>query len=285
LNQTRPGLRIVATLHGDYGLFEEGLKGTERSFVLDWRKKLAQTISAVDRWVTISRAQHRQFEQSFGVDPKRLVAIPNGYAPPAPIRPSERTIGAPLTFVMVARGIREKGWGFLVESFGRLQGNCRLMLVGEGAYLDQLRAKHASDPQITFAGIHANPVEAIRNCDLFVHPSIYKAESLPTVIIEALFAGVPVIATDVGEVATMLSAAPGQLAGTLVSADESTLTEQLTTSMQGYIDCPDLLARHAALASAAFAKFDMGCCAAAYARLYSEVLGLPSSKSSTRVSH
>ena len=44
----------------------------------------------------------------------------------------------------------------------------------------------------------------IGQCDVFVHPSIYKAESLPTVIIEALFAGVPVIATDVGEVATMI---------------------------------------------------------------------------------
>ena len=122
--------------------------------MLDWRGKLAETIRAVDRWVTISRAQHRQFEESFGVDPARLVDIPNGYAPPAPVpAKGKRPAGRPLTFVMVARGMREKGWEFLIEAFGRLRGDCRLVLVGEGAFLDQLaRARMATIRGSTLPG-------------------------------------------------------------------------------------------------------------------------------------
>ena len=285
LKRRRPGMKIVSTLHGDYALYEERAKGTERTQILHWRTKLAETIRAIDRWVTISRAQHRQFETLFGVDSRRLVDITNGYAPPAPLPSVSRRADAPLTFVMVARGMREKGWGFLIDAFKRLDGNCRLMLVGEGAFLDTLRTRHGDYARIDFAGVHPNPVELIGRCEVFVHPSIYKAESLPTVIVEALFAGLPVIATDVGEVATMLAAPSGELAGTLVSPDEATLTDQLAAAMQAFLDDPALRRRHAALARAAFAKFDMGKCAAAYARLYAEVTGGTPSSSSISASH
>ncbi len=280
IKRRRPGLNIVSTLHGDYALYEERSTGTERTRILLWRGKLAETLHAVDQWVTISRAQHRQFAETFGVDPTLLADIPNGYAPPAPIaQPAPRT-GDEVRFVMVARGMREKGWGFLVEAFGRLTGDVSLILVGEGGFLDELRHQ-SSDPRIRFAGAHPNPVELIGKADVFVHPSIYRAESMPTVIVEALFAGVPVIATDVGSVAGMIAAPSGELAGVVVEADEATLADRLTTAMQAYVDDPELRQRHAELASAAFVKFEMGTCAAAYAALYAEV----ASSSSTKASH
>ena len=279
LKRRAPNLKIISTLHGDYALYEQRAKGTERSRILHWRSKLVETLAAVDRWVTISPAQHLQFTDTFEVDPARLVDIPNGYAPPAPISPPAPRADAQVRFVMVARGMREKGWGFLVEAFGMLTGDVSLTLVGEGAFLDDLRSR-VSDPRVRFTGAHPNPVDVIAGSDVFVHPSIYRAESLPTVIVEALFAGVPVIATDVGSVAGMIAAPSGELAGTLVEPDETTLTNDLAAAMQTYVDDPDLRRRHAALASGAFAKFEMGECAAAYARLYAEV-----TSSSTKASH
>ncbi|MES2902608.1 MAG: glycosyltransferase family 4 protein [Pseudomonadota bacterium] len=284
LKRAHPDIRIVSTLHGDYALYEDRAKGTETSRVLNWGEKLAETIRSVDRWVTISKAQHRQFVGAFGVDPARLTAIPNGYAPPAPLPIPKRTTGGPLTFVMAARGMREKGWGFLVEAFGNLKGDCRLVLVGEGAFLDELRATHERDPRIDFAGLHPNPVEIIARCDVFVHPSIYRAESLPTVIIEALFAGLPVIATDIGEVARMIETPDDDRAGTLVSADDTVLASRLAEAMQVYLDDPSLRVTHGARTAAAFAKFDMGKCASAYAALYAKVLEEPIN-SSTNASH
>jgi len=285
LKRRHPTMKIVSTLHGDYALYEERGKGTERSRLLGWRRKLAETIRAVDHWVTISSAQHRQFETMLGVPPTKLIRILNGYEPPSPIPPITRAAGAPVTFVMVARGLREKGWGYLVEAFERLDAACHLLLVGEGAFLRQLRQDHGDNPRINFAGAHPNPVELIKQGDVFIHPSFYKAESLPTVIIEALFAGLPVIATGVGEVATMIATPSGELAGTLVSPDEATLTDQLAAAMQAYLDDPALRLRHAALAPAAFSKFDMGLCSAAYAALYADVTGDHPRRSSTKPNH
>lgn len=285
LKRRCPAMKIVSTLHGDYALHEERAKGTERTQINNWRAKLGETLGAVDRWVTISPAQHRQFADLFGVDPARLFDIPNGYAPPAAVEAATRHAGAETCFVMVARGMREKGWGFLVDAFLRLEGERSLLLVGEGSYLDQLRATHEGDPRIRFAGSHPNPVQLVAAADVFVHPSIYPAESMPTVIIEALFAGLAVIATDIGSVGGMIATPSGELAGTLVAPNEATLATELAVAMQSYLDDPGLRRRHAALAPAAFAKFDMGSCAAAYARLYAEAVGSGAINSSTKASH
>jgi glycosyltransferase involved in cell wall biosynthesis len=275
LKRRHPAMKIVATLHGDYLQYEARGSETERTHMIRWRQKLTEVLRSVDHWVTISPVQQHQFASLYGVDPARMTDIPNGYAPPSPI-----CLATPLApvqgetkFIMVARGIREKGWGFLVDAFNRLTGECSLQLVGAGEYLNGLRDKHGDNPRITFAGLHGNPVELIAGADVFVHPSFYKAESLPTVIVEALFVGRPVIATRVGNVATMISTASGEAAGLLISPDQATLEDQLVAAMQSYIDDRSLLDRHAALAPAAFAKFDMATCAAVYARLYERVVG------------
>ena len=280
VKRRHPGMKIVSTLHGDYMLYEASRPGTETSRILRWRAKLADVLASVDRWVTISPAQHRQFVETFMVDPSILADIPNGYAPTNAIPAPAQRHGGATRFVMVARGMREKGWGFLVAAFARLEGDVSLTLIGEGAYLGEL--KHQSrDANISFTGAHPNPVELIGQSDIFIHPSIYAAESMPTVIVEALFAGLPVIATDIGSVATMIAAPSGELAGQLLAPNEATLVDDLTAAMQAYVDDPALRARHAALAPAAFAKFDMGRCAAAYVALYAEV----ATNSSTKASH
>lgn len=285
LKRDRPDLTIVSTLHGDYALYQGKGQSSENSRILNWNAKLRETLRAVDRWVTISPAQHRQFTELFGVDPDRLLDIPNGYVPPAQfVRPRPRN-DAKVRFVMVARGMREKGWGFLIDAFLRLDGDRSLLLIGEGAYLDLLRSKHSADPRICFAGSHPNPVELIAAADVFVHPSIYPAESMPTVIVEALFAGLPVIATDIGSVRGMIATPSGELAGTLVAADETTLVGELAATMRSYLDDPALRRRHAALATAAFAKFDMATCAAAYARVYAEAMEPGAFNSSIKANH
>ena len=280
VKRRHPGMKIVSTLHGDYMLYEASRPGTETSRILHWRAKLAEVLANVDRWVTISPAQHSQFIETFRVDPAKLADIPNGYAPSNAIPPPEPRNGAVTRFVMVARGMREKGWGFLLAAFARLEGDVSLTLIGEGAYLDELK-RQSRDANIRFTGAHPNPVELIAQSDVFVHPSIYAAESMPTVIVEALFVGLPVIATDIGSVATMIAAPTGELAGQLLAPNDATLVKELTAAMQAYVDDPALRARHAALAPAAFAKFDMGRCAAAYAALYAGV----ATNSSTKASH
>ena len=103
---------------------------------------------------------------------------------------------------------------------------------------------------------------------------------------EYLFCGKPVVATNVGEIGEMIRTPGGALAGTLLNYDGDRITtDDLAASMRAYINDPVLRQRHAALAPAAFAKFDMGACAASYARLYAEVVAGKPRTSSTSASH
>jgi glycosyltransferase involved in cell wall biosynthesis len=94
------------------------------------------------------------------------------------------------------------GQRFLIEAMNeviRTHPDTRLVICGTGALLDELRAAARSagvERHVTFAGLVDNAVVA-RYCaaaDLFVLPSILEA--LPTVAVEALACGTPVISAD-----------------------------------------------------------------------------------------
>lgn len=283
LKRGNPEIRIVSTLHGDYRLHELGQSSVaERSRIAGWRRVATDLVHAIDRFVFIADEQRNLMINRLGVRAERLVRIYNGYEPPAPLPAVEQGPNRSLTFIMVARGLPEKGWTFLLDAFGRVQGDCRLTLVGGGEHLDALAKLYAANPKVRFAGFHPNPAALIQEADLFVFPSVYPAESLPTVIIEALYCGVPVIATDVGEVGRMLETQDGELAGTMLQPlPNETLAPRLAEAMQRYVDDPSLLSRHAALARSAFAKFDMDACAEAYLSLYRDVASSASGSSSS----
>jgi glycosyltransferase involved in cell wall biosynthesis len=94
------------------------------------------------------------------------------------------------------------GQRFLIEAMNeviRTHPDTRLVICGTGAMLDELQAAARSagvERHVTFAGLVDNAVVA-RYCaaaDLFVLPSILEA--LPTVAVEALACGTPVVSAD-----------------------------------------------------------------------------------------
>jgi glycosyltransferase involved in cell wall biosynthesis len=94
------------------------------------------------------------------------------------------------------------GQRFLIEAMNeviRTHPDTRLVICGTGPLLDELKATARSagvERHVTFAGLVDNAVVA-RYCaaaDLFVLPSILEA--LPTVAVEALASGTPVISAD-----------------------------------------------------------------------------------------
>jgi glycosyltransferase involved in cell wall biosynthesis len=94
------------------------------------------------------------------------------------------------------------GQRFLIESLNeiiRTHPDTRLVICGTGPLLDELKATARSagvERHVMFAGLVDNTVVA-RYCaaaDLFVLPSILEA--LPTVAVEALACGTPVISAD-----------------------------------------------------------------------------------------
>jgi glycosyltransferase involved in cell wall biosynthesis len=96
--------------------------------------------------------------------------------------------------------------------------NWRLLIVGDGELrqeLEQTAHRLGIADRTVFAGRRADVPEVLQAMDLFVLPS--RVEALPMALLEAMASGVPVVASDVGDVARILQ--QGAL-GVIVPAGE-----------------------------------------------------------------
>ncbi|TAK56337.1 MAG: glycosyltransferase family 1 protein [Gammaproteobacteria bacterium] len=103
-----------------------------------------------------------------------------------------------LAVIQVGRMAAEKNLPLAIEAFRHIrirQPGSRLILVGDGPLLPQLRRAH---PDILFAGVR-HGVELARyfaSADLFLFPSL--TETFGNVTLEAMASGVPTVAFDYG---------------------------------------------------------------------------------------
>ena len=97
---------------------------------------------------------------------------------------------------------------------------------------------------------------ALQNIDIGLVPSYH--EEMPFIIIEYLAAGIPVIATEVGDVLAMLSTSRNDLAGWIlpITNDKPNL-RVLTELMQAICDGGFDLEQYRTKALDAFNKFDI----------------------------
>jgi glycosyltransferase involved in cell wall biosynthesis len=150
-----------------------------------------------------------------GIAPERTVAVHNAVVlPSVPIAPRSllREFDLPAgtrTLVAAGRLSTEKGHRFLIEALERLADRhpeAVVILFGEGREEPALRAQAVRaglGDRIRFAGFRKGLVEYLAAADLVVNPSL--TEGLPNVVLEAQSAGVPVVATEVGGVAEIIT--------------------------------------------------------------------------------
>jgi glycosyltransferase involved in cell wall biosynthesis len=96
----------------------------------------------------------------------------------------------------------QKGLFVLVDAFARIRNRypeCRLLLVGDGplrTHLEDRIRRLGLDRSVVITGIRSDVPALLRAMDLFVMTSFW--EGLSRSLAEAMFASLPVIATDVG---------------------------------------------------------------------------------------
>ncbi len=191
--------------------------------------------------------------------------------PSGPVIPSGAVV-----FGMVARGVPEKGWEEAILAFQQAEKELNapvfLILVGDSPHLQQLKAQYHSG-SVYFTGYTDQPQQWVQIFDAGLLPTYFPGESLPNTVIEYLALGKPVIATDVGGIAEMITVpGTGQQAGQLVPIEEGRASvKALAETMAQYASQPHLLQEHRQKALLAFSKFDLNACITNYELLLGEI--------------
>lgn len=144
-----------------------------------------------------------------GVARDKITIIHNG-VPDIPVAPSARLdirrswgVGdQELVIGTASRLDPEKGLRYMVEAVAALLRDgvkVRLVVIGEGsqrAALEQRAAALGLGGSVLFQGMRKDVVDCLTAIDIFALPSLYEAHSIA--LIEAMRAGVAIVATDVG---------------------------------------------------------------------------------------
>ncbi|MFI6939230.1 glycosyltransferase family 4 protein [Streptomyces sp. NPDC050418] len=202
--------------------------------------------------------------ERYEVPRERLHIVPNGVSDTyfMPPRPAPEH---PLRLLFVGRLSVQKNVARLLDSMPLVQRDVRLRLVGDGDLRGELEAQanRLGLRNVEFAGsLHGDDlVKAYADSDAFVLPS--DKEGMPLVLLEAMAAGLPVIATDVPGNRELVTGT-----GLLAAPEPAALARQIDVLAGDGELWRDLAARSARVA----AELSWGRVAERVERVYDEVL-------------
>lgn len=179
--------------------------------------------------------------------------------------------GRSLVIGAVGRLSREKGFDILVRAAAetlRRDERAVLLILGEGAErpaLERLSARLGVADRVLMPGYRSRAKDYFPLFHLFVLPSL--TEGLPITLLEAMHAGVPIVATRVGGVADVLDHGRG---GVLVQPGDSRVLAEAIRRCVDDRAFASGLAEHSKIRSSAW--FSSQAMAQRYLELYREVV-------------
>jgi glycosyltransferase involved in cell wall biosynthesis len=185
--------------------------------------------------IALSRTHWDQLNRYQVLHRKPPFIVPNGVLPPkldlgAPPRPD-----GPVRIAFMGRLVEHKGVQVAIDArIGLRDRAWTLDVYGDGPYRGHLAAAIPAGlrDRIRLRGWVADPADALRDADLLVLPS--RLEALPLSLLEAMWAGKPVLANAVGAVPELLA----DDAGVLVSGMDAA---SWTNALRDVLDHPDRL--------------------------------------------
>ena len=179
--------------------------------------------------VTVCEANRAWIETQLAVDTKLDLRVLYNGVDTAAFHPRFRKPPERPTVLAIGRLVEKKGFAVLLDALGHLRdANCRprCVIIGDGEERAKLEAQVLSLQldNVEFVGMrnHEEVREAIHSATVMALPCIIgqdgNRDALPTVLLEALAAGLPVVSTAIGGVEEIVD--HGR-AGLLVRAGDS----------------------------------------------------------------
>lgn len=204
----------IATMHGMF----EGLPPD----YLD--TMLPAFVNAVDGWIYTADKNLTPFKDRGLLEWASFTKLVNGMDTPAVRRISRAELGIESdAFVLceASRAIPEKGWREAIDAVTLARQRCsrpvHLLLLGRGPVLEEL-SREALPPYVHLLGFTQDTCSYYAMSDMAILPSTFWGESFPMSLVEALMVGKPAIASDVGDIRSMLTSESG-VAGEVVPVE------------------------------------------------------------------
>jgi len=199
----RTGVPHVITMHG--GRYYNGR--------LRRRLAMRAAIAASDHVVAVSDALADAIAEDLGVRRSKVEMLSNGvrHTEPAAVTLRQELRLTPDDRLIVAVGnlYPVKGHIHAIDALARLAGrhpSVHLAISGRGELEGALLARardHGLESRVHLLGLRSDVPAVLAAADLFVLPSL--SEGLPLALLEAMFAGCPIVASDVGQVRVALA--------------------------------------------------------------------------------
>ncbi|QZA32870.1 glycosyltransferase family 4 protein [Hydrogenibacillus sp. N12] len=215
------GIPVIFTAHG--WAFTEGVPRPKR-MMYAFAERMAAPLS--DRIITVSEYDFKLALSHRIAKADRLVVVHNGIPDITPALRAQPENG-PVCMVMVARFEHQKDHGTLIHALAELKAlEWKLELIGDGPLREQVKnevEKLGLHERVSFLGARKDVAERLAKAQIFVLTS--KWEGFPRSILEAMRAGLPVIASDVGGVREAVI--DGQTGYLIPRGDQERLQERL----------------------------------------------------------
>lgn len=245
-------LGVPLRIHGEHGwdITDLGGHNTKYQRLRRWLKPL------VHQFVALSSEAEDYLVQKIHVPVAKVHRICNGVdlqrfaKQSAELTADAGSKQTPLVFGTVGRLAKVKNQQLLIQAFALLwqrfpeqRAGLQLLLVGDGSErtaLEQQVAAAGLTSAVTFAGNRSDVPSLMAQMQVFVLPSL--AEGISNTILEAMAAGLPVLASRVGGNPELLP--PEHQQSHLFTSNDA---EQLAEAMAMYLQQPARLASDSAL--------------------------------------
>lgn len=268
-------------VHAEHGRDVTDPRGENTKYI-HLRRALAPFIA---KFVAVSPDLQSWLIERVRIRPSKVLYIANGIDPATftttrfPSRP-RKLLGdfAPSGTVLVgnvARLDKVKDHACLISAFKCLHEmaretsvDCRLVIAGAGPQRDALQhriERLGLSRTVRLLGNRDDVAQLLAECDVFALSSI--AEGMPVTLLEAMASGLPVVATNVGGIASVVE---DRVTGTLVPAGDP---QALAFALHAYVTNENLRRQHGEAGCARVEKqFSLRAMVSNYAALYDELL-------------
>ncbi len=228
------GALHVHAEHGlEYGHRESGIRGRLKPVIKRTLYRRA------DKLVAIARCVKQRISDVYGINEEIINLIPNGVCPveltdrhgsATEIRRQLKIPDDTIIAGSVGRAVHVKGFDVAINAFARIAARCEklhLVFVGGGPEKDALAGvaqNHDLSHRIHLVGHSENVGAWLNGFDFYFNSS--RSEAMNLAVLEAMSCGLPIVAMDVGDNATMVCG-HGDCGRVVAAGDEKAFGEAL----------------------------------------------------------